>query len=103
MSEVCGRVGLRGRGDRGGGRGKEKRLSPHDLHVGVVLSSEEVVAAVGPHHVFVHRELDLPPELAVFLRAHGQPEETQKKKNDILKLVTKILITPKAGAAQNHL
>lgn len=50
----------------GGGR-------PHDLHVGVVLASEEMVAAVGSHHVFIHRELDLPPELAVLLRAHGQP------------------------------
>lgn len=57
-----------------------KRLTPHDLHVGVVLASEEVVAAVRSHHVFVHRELDLSPELAVFLRAHGQPEETHSRK-----------------------
>lgn len=73
MSEVRGRVS----GDEGTGGGAEaKRLAPHDLHVGVVLASEEVVAAVGSHHVFVHRELDLPPELAVFLRAHGQPGKT---------------------------
>lgn len=47
-------------------------VRPHDLHVGVVLSSEEAVAAVRPHHVPVHSELHLPPELAVLLRAHGQ-------------------------------
>lgn len=78
MSEVR-RACEWGRGDWGRRRregGRVKRLAPHDLHVGVVLASEEVVAAVGSHHVFVHRELDLPPELAVFLRAHGQPEKT---------------------------
>lgn len=70
--------------DRGGGAEKRSRkwteiVWPHDLHIGVVLSSEEVVAAVCPHHVFVHRELDLPPELAVLLRAHGQPKKIHKK------------------------
>lgn len=70
--------------DRGGGIKKKSRkwteiFWPHDLHVRVVLSSEEVVAAVCPHHVFVHRELDFPPELAVLLRAHGQPEKIHKK------------------------
>ena len=56
-------------------RPRERKIfpRPHDLHVGVVFSSEEEVAAVRPHHVLVHRELDLPPELTVLLRGHGQP------------------------------
>lgn len=56
-------------------------VEPHDLHIGVVLASEEVVAAVRSHHVFIHRELNLPPELAVLLRAHGQPEQTPGRNN----------------------
>lgn len=52
---------------------------PHDLYVGVILSSEEVIAAVCPHHIFIHGELDLPPELTVLLRAHGQSREPGKR------------------------
>ena len=55
------------------------KLGPHYLHVGVVLPPEEVVAAVRPHHVLIHSELDLPPELAVFLGSHGQPEDTTQE------------------------
>lgn len=54
-------------------------IAPHDLHIGVVLSSEELVAAVCSHHVFIHRELDLSPELTVLLRAHGQSEKYTPK------------------------
>lgn len=55
---------------------KEREVvRPHDLHIGVILSSEELVAAVCSHHVFIHCELDLSPELAVLLRAHGQSEK----------------------------
>lgn len=54
---------------------KEKVVRPHDLHIGVILSSEELVAAVCSHHVFIHCELDLSPELAVLLWAHGQSEK----------------------------
>lgn len=80
MNKVCLCAGLRDGDDEDGldRGGRQQRVGgggvrPHDLHVGVVLASEEMVAAVGSHHVFIHRELDLPPELAVFLRAHGQP------------------------------
>lgn len=52
---------------------------PHDLHIRVVLASKKVVAAVRSHHVFIHRELDLSPELTVLLRAHGQPEKNSYK------------------------
>lgn len=38
-----------------------------------------MVAAVSSHHVFIHRELDLSPELTVLLRAHGQPEKNSYK------------------------
>lgn len=51
---------------------------PHDLHIGVILSFEEVIAAVRSHHIFINRELDFPPELAVLLWAHGQSETHQK-------------------------
>lgn len=50
-------------------------VRPHALHIGVILSSEEIVAAVCSHHVFIHCELDLSPEFAVLLWAHGQSEK----------------------------
>lgn len=55
-----------------------------------------MVAAVRSHHVFIHCELDLSPELAVLLRAHGQPEEEEgggkkipERKNRNIKLKKK--------------
>lgn len=51
--------------------GEISDVRPHDLHVWVILSSEEVVAAIRSDHVFIHRELDLSPEFAVLLGAHG--------------------------------
>lgn len=62
---------------------------PHDLYIGVILSSEEVIAAVRSHHVFIDRELDLSPELTVLLRAHGQSEETHKHPAEAEKLEKK--------------
>lgn len=65
-----------GRGLSGGSNRVKVRMvegvAPHDLHVGVILSSEEAVAAVRPDHVSIHCELHFSPELAVLLWAHGQ-------------------------------
>lgn len=54
----------------------QSATAPHGLHVGVALPSEELVAAVGPHDVLVHRELHLAPEILLLIRAHGQPANT---------------------------
>lgn len=51
-----------------------KEASPHGFHIWVVLATEELVAAVSPHHVFVNRELHVTPELFVLIRSHRKPE-----------------------------
>lgn len=51
----------------------ESGTSPHGLHIWVVLPSEELVAAVGPHDILVYRELHLAPEILLLIRSHGQP------------------------------
>lgn len=60
-------------------RKEVQKAKPHDLHIGVILSSEEIIAAVCSHHVSIHCELDLSPEITVLLRAHGQSEKYTQK------------------------
>lgn len=54
----------------------ESDTSPHSFHIWVVLPSKELVAAVSPHHVFIHRELYFTPEVLLFLCSHGEPGNT---------------------------
>lgn len=54
---------------------KKDLVRPHNLHILVILSSEELVAPVCSDHIFIHGELDFPPELAVLFWAHRQSKE----------------------------
>lgn len=59
---------------------KQKGLQPHSLHIGIVLSSEELVTPVCPHNILIHCELNSSPEIFLSIRAHGDSVIKKEKR-----------------------